>query len=240
MNGLEVTDLHVTLEGARIIQGVTIHVPHRRAIALLGHNGAGKTTLVRSIMGLAGDIEAGSIHWDGTEITQAQPWDRAKYGLCYVPQARRLFPSLTVDEHLDIASRPPRTGMRAWTREDIFHVFPNLERRRKQRGGLSGGEQQMLAIARALIANPRTIILDEPTEGLAPAIVARLAEVLEQLKADGIGIFLVEQDFRMAARIADTVYIQQAGRIVYQASGLDEAAIAHAIEESLIAKAENA
>lgn len=130
--------------------------------------------------------------------------------------------------------------MRAWTREDIFHVFPNLERRRKQRGGLSGGEQQMLAIARALIANPRTIILDEPTEGLAPAIVARLAEVLEQLKADGIGIFLVEQDFRMAARIADTVYIQQAGRIVYQASGLDEAAIAHAIEESLIAKAENA
>jgi branched-chain amino acid transport system ATP-binding protein len=233
MSILEVDDLHVRLSGAYIIQGISLRVPSGSAVALLGHNGAGKTTLVRAIMGLTGAIEAGRIRWDGADLTAKPPWTRPHRGLCYVPQSRRLFRSLTVEEHLAIAEQPPRPGVRAWTRADLFALFPNLERRRNQRSGLSGGEQQMLAIARALIANPRTIILDEPTEGLAPALVKRLVDVMHELKAEGIGIFLVEQDYRIAADIADTVCIQQSGQIVFQGEALDAAAIGHTVERML-------
>jgi branched-chain amino acid transport system ATP-binding protein len=229
---LEVRNLHVRLEGAHILQGINISVPERRAIVLLGHNGAGKTTLVRSIMGLVGPIDGG-IYWRGADITASPPWKRVEYGISYVPQSRRLFPSLSVDEHLEIAKRAPRPDIRAWTREELYELFPNLKQRRNSRGGLSGGEQQMLAIARALIANPCTIILDEPSEGLAPSIVSRLVDILEQLKRDGIGILLVEQDFRIAARIADTIYIQQAGLVVFQGSGLSESDVASEIEKTM-------
>ena len=236
MSTLEIDDLHVRLFGAYIIQGVSLRVPAGGALALLGHNGAGKTTLVRTIMGLTGEVEAGRIGWDGADLTLLPPWVRPQRGLCYVPQSRRLFASLSVDEHLEVASQPPRLGTRVWTRADVFELFPNLERRRNQRGGLSGGEQQMLAIARALIANPRAIILDEPTEGLAPAIVSRLVDVMRQLKSEGIGIFLVEQNYKIAAAVADIICIQQAGRIVHQGTGLDEAAIADAMERTLALK----
>lgn len=233
MSVLDIEDLHVRLFGAYIIQGVTVRVPAGGVLSLLGHNGAGKTTLMRAIMGIAGEVEGGLIKWDGVNVTSLPAWVRPHRGLCYVPQSRRLFHSLSVDEHLDVAAQPPRQGVRAWTRSDLFSLFPNLERRRNQRAGLSGGEQQMLAIARALIANPRTIIMDEPTEGLAPAIVARLVEVMRDLKSEGIGILLVEQDYRIAAAISDVICIQQAGRIVFQGSGLDEGAISEAMEQTL-------
>ena len=236
MSALEVEDLHVRLFGAYIIQGVTLRVPAGGALALLGHNGAGKTTLVRTVMGIGGEVEAGRIGWEGVDLTLLPPWVRPQRGLCYVPQSRRLFASLTVDEHLEVSEQPPRPGSRIWTRSDVFELFPNLQQRRNQRGGLSGGEQQMLAIARALIANPRTIILDEPTEGLAPAIVARLVDVMRQLKSEGIGIFLVEQNYRIAAAVADVVCIQQAGRIVYRGEGLDETAIVDAMERTIALK----
>ena len=228
MSDLIVSRLHVAMEGAHIIQDVSLRVPRGTTIAVAGHNGAGKTTLVRSIMGLAGTILSGQIHFAGAEITASPAWTRAACGLCYVPQSRRIFPSLTVEEHLLVAQRPPREAMRRWTQQDIFDLFPNLASRRKSRGGLSGGEQQMLAIARALVGNPLTIILDEPTEGLAPAIITRVLDALKQLKREGLGILLVEQNYRFAASLADEVYIQQAGRIVFHGASLDAGQIAAA------------
>ena len=232
MASLHVSELDVRIQAAHILQGVSLALPAGKTLAIVGHNGAGKTTLVRAIMGLTGGIFGGSINFDGRDITRLAAWERPNVGLCYVPQSRRIFPSLTVEEHLLVASRPGRAGMRAWTRENLYDLFPNLAARRKQRGGLSGGEQQMLAIARALMGNPRTIILDEPTEGLSPAMVGRVHSTLTQIKGEGIGVVLVEQDIKFAAAIADSVCIQSAGRIVLQADGLGESDIAKALSAS--------
>lgn len=229
MGELSINGLQVRLQTAHIIQGVSLIVPQGKTLALVGHNGAGKTTLVRAIMGLTGSISGGTILFGGHDMTKLPAWERASAGLCYVPQSRRIFPSLTVEEHLTIAARPGRARMRAWTQKDMFELFPNLASRRKSRGGLSGGEQQMLAIARALMGNPGTIILDEPTEGLSPAMVGRVQDTLKQIKAEGIGILLVEQNLAFAAAIADSVCVQHAGRIVFQGTGLREPEIARAL-----------
>lgn len=216
MGELEVRDLHLRLQGAYVLQGVSLRVGEGTTTVVLGSNGAGKTTLMRGILGLL-PAEAGSVILDGSDIGRAPAWDRVTAGLGYVPQGRRLFPSLSVEEHLVVAERHDRPARR-WTRADLFRLFPNLERRRNHRGPLSGGEQQMLAIARALVSDPRFLILDEPTEGLSPAIVASLVETLGSLRAEGLGILLVEQDHRIAATLADRAYILQSGRMCFESA----------------------
>ncbi|MDH7798905.1 MULTISPECIES: ABC transporter ATP-binding protein [unclassified Beijerinckia] len=229
MSDLTVVDLDVMLNGAHIVQGISFGVPQGRSIAILGPNGAGKTTLVRALMGLGASVSTGRIMIGAADLIDRPAWERVDNGIAYVPQSRRIFPSLTVDEHLTVAMRNGLEG-HSWSREAIFQLFPNLEVRRAVRGGLSGGEQQMLAIARALVSNPRLIILDEPTEGLSPAMVRRVMDVLQELKRRGIGILLVEQDHRFAAEIADEIYVLQAGRIVFHGKAADEAEIKRAVE----------
>jgi branched-chain amino acid transport system ATP-binding protein len=232
MKALVVDTLNVRIQAAHIIQGISLTVPQGQTLALIGHNGVGKTTLVRAIMGLTGGIFGGSIVFDGRDITKLPAWERPNTGLCYVPQSRRIFPSLTVEEHLLVAARPGRPGTRAWSCQDMYDLFPNLASRRKQRGGLSGGEQQMLAIARALMGNPKMVIMDEPTEGLSPAMVGRVQSTLNQIKGEGIGVLVVEQNIKFAAAVADKVCVQNAGRIVFQGIGLSEFDISKALSAS--------
>ena len=232
MSALSVDRLNVRIQAAHVIQGVSLAVPEGKTLALVGHNGVGKTTLVRTIMGLTGGIFSGSIVYGDLNLTHLPGWERPKAGLCYVPQSRRIFPSLTVEEHLLVATRPARYGTRAWKAQDMYDLFPNLAARRQQRGGLSGGEQQMLAIARALMGNPKTVILDEPTEGLSPAMVGRVLSTLQQIKGEGISILLVEQDIKFVAALADSVCVQSAGRIVWQGHEIGEADIARALSAS--------
>jgi branched-chain amino acid transport system ATP-binding protein len=224
MTGLQIKDLHVHLAGAYIIQGVEFAADRGRTVAIVGQNGAGKTTLVRSIMGLTGAPSRGDIMWQGANITRTPPWKRAAAGIGYVPQSRRIFQSLTVEENLRVAQK--HVADNRWTIPEIFRLFPNLEQRRHLRSGLSGGEQQMLAIARALVGAPKLIILDEPTEGLSPAMVARVLQVLQTLKREGYGILLVEQSFRFVAALADDVYLMQAGRMLFCGSAMSESEIA--------------
>jgi branched-chain amino acid transport system ATP-binding protein len=220
MAGLRAQDVHIYLGDSYVIQGASLEIADGRAIAVLGRNGVGKTTLLRAIMGLTDAPRTGSLWWDSTEITHAAAWSRAAMGIGYVPQGRRIFPSLSVEENLRIGMRPARPGLDPWTTEELFALFPNLKERRRQAGtSLSGGEQQMLAIARALISNPRLILLDEPTEGLAPIMVQRILDVLQTVRRKGVALLLVEQNFRFAAALTDELLVMQAGRFVY--SGRD-------------------
>jgi branched-chain amino acid transport system ATP-binding protein len=216
---LEVDDLHASYALAQVLRGVSLRVPAGRVVALLGRNGAGKTTLVRAIMDMAPpQVGAGSVRYQGQVLLGRTPHEVARRGIGLVPQGRRVFRSLTVLEHLQIAARPPRDGSGAsWDVERVLALFPRLAERKLNRGGaLSGGEQQMLAIARALIGNPTLLLLDEPSEGLAPLLLQQLGEQLLQLKAAGMGIFLVEQNLGLALRLADEVCILDRGQIVYQ------------------------
>ena len=177
-------------------------------------------------MGLTAPARQGAIRWDGSDMTRLPAWQRTLAGIGYVPQGRRIFPSLSVEENLLVAQRDAPPGVEPWTVEKLFELFPNLRTRRHQRGtALSGGEQQMLAIARALIGNPRLILLDEPTEGLAPIVIDRIREVLGEVRRRGHAMLLVEQNFRFAAALADEIGVMQAGRFVYRGEGLDLAAV---------------
>ena len=221
MAELQIRDLHVYLGDSYVVQGATLTVDEGQAVAVLGRNGVGKTTLLRAIMGLTDPVRQGSLRWDGVELTQQPAWSRNAAGIAYVPQGRRIFPSLSVEENLLVARRPARPGLESWTIEQLYTLFPNLRERRDQRGtALSGGEQQMLALARALIANPRLILLDEPTEGLAPIVVQRLLDVLKEIRRKGPGLLLVEQNFRFVAGLTDKIVVMQAGRFAYQGEHL--------------------
>ncbi|HSW06138.1 ABC transporter ATP-binding protein [Aquabacterium sp.] len=225
--GLHIEDLHVYLGDSYVVQGATLTVSTGRAVAVLGRNGVGKTTLLRAIMGLTDPVRGGSIAWNGTEITRQPAWARTALGVAYVPQGRRIFPSLSVEENLLVARRPARAGSAPWTIERLYALFPNLRERRDQRGNaLSGGEQQMLALARALISNPQIILLDEPTEGLAPIVVQRILDILKAIRKEGLGLLLIEQDFRFASALADEITVMQAGRFVYRGESLSPAEIA--------------
>jgi branched-chain amino acid transport system ATP-binding protein len=206
---LEVSDLHVRFGEAHILQGVSISVG-ATPMAIVGRNGMGKTTLCQAIMGLVRASE-GRVTFDGVPLGAEPPHRIARRGIALVPQGRRTFPSLSVHEHLKLVSQGK--GAR-WTIERIYETFPRLAERRRHGGAeLSGGEQQMLAIARALLMNPRLVIMDEPSEGLAPVIVEQLIEVLCALPADGMGLLLVEQNLRVATVVAPRIAIMVTGRI---------------------------
>jgi branched-chain amino acid transport system ATP-binding protein len=216
---LEVVDLHADYALAQVLRGVSLQAPAGRVVALLGRNGAGKTTLVRTIMDMVPpQVGAGSIRYQGQELLGRTPHEVARLGIGLVPQGRRVFRSLTVLEHLQIAARPPRNGSGGyWDLERVFALFPRLAERKLNRGGaLSGGEQQMLAIGRALMGNPSLLLMDEPSEGLAPLLLQQLGEQLLQLKAAGMAIFLVEQNLGLALKLADELYILDRGQVVYE------------------------
>jgi len=205
---LDVSDLHVRFGQAHILQGVSLRVG-AQPMAILGRNGMGKTTLCQAVMGLVG-ASAGEIVFDGERLNGMAPHRIARRGIALVPQGRRTWPSLSVHEHLRlVAVRGAR-----WSIERVYETFPRLAERRRNGGTeLSGGEQQMLAIARALLMNPRLIIMDEPSEGLAPVILDQLIRLLRGLPADGMGLLLVEQNLRVATEVAEEIAIMVTGRI---------------------------
>ena len=211
MTALSAEGLHTYYGKSHILHGVGIAVEEGRITALLGRNGAGKTTTLRSLMGLT-PARQGRIVIFGRETTRWPPFRIAALGIGYVPEGRRIFANLTVAENL----RVPRLRPGAWTEERLFALFPGLGQRRQSRGReLSGGEQEMLAIARALILNPRLLILDEPSLGLAPLIVREVFDVIVRMRETGISVLLVEQNARMSLEIADDAYVLDDGNIVY-------------------------
>jgi branched-chain amino acid transport system ATP-binding protein len=213
---LEVTDLHAYYGKSHVLQGCTLTV-EQGCVAVLGRNGMGKTTLLRSIMGLI-PPRSGSVRWRDKEITGKKPFKIASMGIGYVPQGRRLFPSLSVDEHLMLTYRQ-RGPASAWTPQRVYDLFPELADRRKLGGSrLSGGEQQMLAIGRALVTNPSLILLDEPSEGLAPVAVERVVEACHELRKAEISILLVEQNIHVAAAFAERIYVLLSGVTVYESA----------------------
>jgi branched-chain amino acid transport system ATP-binding protein len=214
---LELHDIHTWYGDSYILQGVSLEVKDATIVALLGRNGMGKTTTIRSIMGLT-PPRKGSIVYNGQEIIGLSPHKIARLGIGLIPQGRMIFSSLSVTENLKMAAR---TGDKKdpWTLDKVFSVFPKLQERRKNKGNLlSGGEQQMLTIARALMTNPDLLLFDEPSEGRAPVVVEEVFRVIEELKAAGQSILLVEQDFGMAMSVADYTYIMSKGTIVYDSA----------------------
>jgi branched-chain amino acid transport system ATP-binding protein len=190
-------------------------VPDAACTTLLGRNGMGKTTLIRSLMGLT-PPRSGSIKLDGKELVGLPPYAISKLGLALVPQGRHIFRSLTVDENLTLAARGSN-GQDSWNLEHAYEIFPQLKARRRNSGSqLSGGEQQMLAIARALMTNPRILLMDEPSEGLAPVIVERVSDVIKGLRGRKLSILLVEQNYRLGVEAADHVYILSKGVVVWE------------------------
>ena len=206
---LELSNVGASIGIIPILRNLDVSIAAAETVALIGRNGAGKTTLLRSIMGFT--TVTGSIRFDGEELTGRPPHAVARRGIALVPQGRRTFPSLSVDEHLRLVSQGRDA---AWTIERVYETFPRLAERRGNGGTqLSGGEQQMLAIARALLLNPRLVIMDEPSEGLAPVIVEHLVQVLRQISAEGMGLLLVEQNLQVATSVADTVAVMVNGRV---------------------------
>ena len=214
---IELQDIHTWYGDSYILQGVSLEVKDATIVALLGRNGMGKTTTIRSIMGLT-PPRKGAIIFNGTDIVGMQPHRIARLGIGLIPQGRMIFQSLSAVENLTMAAR---TGDKQdpWTLEKVFEVFPKLAERRKNKGNLlSGGEQQMLTIARALMTNPDLLLFDEPSEGLAPVVVQEVFRVIESLRAAGQSILLVEQDFGMAMSVADYAYVMSKGTVVYEST----------------------
>jgi branched-chain amino acid transport system ATP-binding protein len=215
---LEVKDLHSFYGDAHVLHGVTLNVGPGEVVALLGRNGMGKTTLIRSIMRLAQpQVRKGSLLWKGEELQPLTPHEVAKRRIALVPQGRRLFPSLSVTEHLTmLKSAKVKDG---WTVDGIFQMFPRLAERRHHRGNqLSGGERQMLAVGRALMIDPELVLMDEPSEGLAPVMVQHLESIIADLGKAGLGILLVEQNLYSALSVADRLYVLETGKVVHEAS----------------------
>jgi branched-chain amino acid transport system ATP-binding protein len=212
---IEVSDLHTYRGPNYVLQGVNLRIEDGACTVLLGRNGMGKTTLVHTIMGML-HPRSGRITLGDEELVGKQPFQIARRGIALIPQGRRIFPSLTVEENLALGARS-QAGDDAWTIERVYGLFGNLAERKRHRGGqLSGGEQQMLAVGRALLANPSLLLMDEPSEGLAPVIIDRVGEILADLRRGGLSIFLVEQNYGLATALADTVYILSNGRVVWQ------------------------
>ena len=210
---LEVRDLHASYDLSQILFGVGLEVHEGEAVCILGRNGVGKTTTLRSIVGLTPPHQ-GRVLFDGTDITGWPPYRVSRRGIGFVPQDRRIFADLSVRENLEVARRALATNTPAWTVERIYAAFPILaELDRRRAGYLSGGEQQMLAVSRALMGNPRLLILDEPSEGLAPLIVEALADQIAVLKEEGMTILMAEQNLALALALADHLCILDKGSV---------------------------
>jgi branched-chain amino acid transport system ATP-binding protein len=208
---LELVDVHTYYGESYILHGISLNVERSSIAALLGPNGMGKTTTVRSIIGFT-PPRSGIIQFKGNRIERLPPYKICQMGMALVPQGRRIFPSLSVEENLVMSAR----GM-GWSLERAYSFFPRLKDRARHKGNLlSGGEQQMLCIARALLTNPDFLLMDEPSEGLAPLLVEEIGDIIAQLKADGLSILLVEQNLPLALSVSDYVYIMNKGVIVYQ------------------------
>jgi branched-chain amino acid transport system ATP-binding protein len=225
---LELDDLHAYYGESHVLQGVSLRMERGDVVSILGRNGMGKTTLIRSIIGFM-PLRRGRVRFKGDDITHIAPFRHVARGLGLVPQGRRVFPSLSVLENLEVARRargphtstPAGDGGRApaWTLERVLEVFPRLRERGANRANkLSGGEQQMLAIGRALMTNPDLLLMDEPTEGLAPLLVREVGRVIGDLKREGLSILLVEQNLPLALSVADRVHILSRGQIVHSAT----------------------
>jgi branched-chain amino acid transport system ATP-binding protein len=211
---LELRDIHTYYGDSYVLQGLTLSVRQGEIVSLLGRNGVGKTTTIRSIMGFTPPRE-GQILYRGEDITRSPSFAIARRGVGLVPQGRRIFGSLSVLEQLTLGAAG--AGQGAWTLELVYELFPRLEERRRQRAAtLSGGEQSMLSIARALMTNPDLLLMDEPTEGLAPLLVAQVAEAIVRLKDQEQSTLLVEQNLSFALELADRVYVMSKGVIVFE------------------------
>jgi branched-chain amino acid transport system ATP-binding protein len=209
---LQVEDIHTYYGDAYVLQGLSLELGEGQIVGLLGRNGVGKTTLVNSIVGF-NRPRRGRIVFKGTDITGLSSFETVRRGMGLVPQGRRVFASLTVEENLNVAKAGNGGG---WTLERVYELFPRLEERRHQRSKtLSGGEQQMLAIARGLMTNPDCLIMDEPSEGLAPIIIQTVWQAVSKLKAQGLSILLVEQNAALALQLVDYVHVVSKGRVVY-------------------------
>ncbi len=209
---LNVDNIHTAYGLSRVLFGISLEVVEGECVCLLGRNGVGKTTTMRSVMGLLRP-SSGRVVWKGANIVGWAPHRVARAGIGFVPEDRRIFAELSVWENLDVAARSARRPGR-WTIERVYELFPALSERRNQQGGfLSGGEQQMLTIARALVGNPELLLLDEPSEGLAPLVVGLLREKIAELKAEGLTILLAEQGVEFSLALADRVYVLQKGTV---------------------------
>jgi branched-chain amino acid transport system ATP-binding protein len=213
---LTVQDLHSYYGQAHILAGVSLEVKAGEVVVLLGRNGAGKSTTLKSIIGLVRP-RSGTVLFAGRAIESLAPYQIARLGLGYVPEERRIFTDLSVLENLEVGRQAPRAGAPAWNFEKIGQLFPNLREMPDRPGGrMSGGEQQMLTIGRTLMGNPSCILLDEPSEGVAPVIVDQMAKAILDLKAAGVAILLSEQNLHFATQVADRAYIIEKGAIRYQ------------------------
>ena len=216
---LEVRDLHAYYGKSHILQGVDFSVGEGEIVSLLGRNGVGRSTTIKAIMGEV--VRTGSVNFKGQETIHLKPHQVARCGLGYVPENRDIFPQLTVRENLILGMKSTQPGGR-WSMQDMFDLFPRLKERIDTPGGvLSGGEQQMLTICRTLMGDPDLVMIDEPTEGLAPKIVELVAELLERIAARGVSILLVEQKLTIALRISKRLYVMGHGRIVFEGSAAD-------------------
>jgi branched-chain amino acid transport system ATP-binding protein len=215
---LEVKDIHSYYGKSHILQGVSMTLNEGELVCLLGRNGVGKSTTLKSIMGLVRPSE-GSIRFHGQELIGKQPYEVARLGVGYVPEDRRIFRSLSVHENLLMGVKGSKDAAKngGWTVERVYEKFPKLKDRRDNKGGhLSGGEQQMLTVARTLMGNPQLILIDEPTEGLAPLIVKDVLEMLAAVRNSGVTVLMVEQNFKASIKVADRFYIMGKGQMVFE------------------------
>jgi branched-chain amino acid transport system ATP-binding protein len=220
---LEVNNLEVFYGRIGALKGISFTVGEGEIVTLIGANGAGKTTTLRTLSGVR-KVAAGSVLFEGQDITKMAPHERVKLGICQAPEGRGIFPGMTVRENLEMGTyvRSGDAAQRSKDLEHVFHLFPRLEERINQLGGtLSGGEQQMLAIGRALMSNPRLLLLDEPSMGLAPMLINQIFEIIKQINSDGISVLLVEQNATKALRIAKRGYVLETGYVVKDGSGED-------------------
>jgi branched-chain amino acid transport system ATP-binding protein len=229
---LQIDGLHTYYGDSHTLRGVSLALPAGTSLGLLGRNGMGKTTLIRALMGHV-PVTRGAVHWQGREVTHAAPERMARLGIGYVPEGRGIFPNLSVRENLVMTARPGPDGRRDWTYERVLATFPRLTERLKHGGQqLSGGEQQMLSIGRALMTNPSLLILDEATEGLAPLIVAEIWRVIGEIRATGISTLIVDRNYRAVLAHTDRAVVLEKGLVV-----MDGASSALAGEHAALARA---
>ncbi|WP_366554874.1 ABC transporter ATP-binding protein [Aquibaculum sediminis] len=215
---LQVENLEAFYGRAQVLFGLSFAVARGEVVALIGRNGAGKSTTLKAIMGMLAGTR-GRVHFAGQEVTGWPSHRIARLGLGYVPEERRIFPELTVLENLEVGRQPPRDGAPQWTPQRLFELFPNLGEMRERAGGrMSGGEQQMLTIARTLMGNPQAILLDEPSEGLAPVIVEQMGRTIAALKGEGLSVLLSEQNLQFAGALADRACVIESGQLRFEGS----------------------